>query len=280
MNLFGFLEARRYAEAVRTLLALMALGFAATAGAAPVRDPVQLVRNSSDSALAGHFKVSTAQPQYQVGQALNFSVVSSRPGYFYAFNVAPSGEVVMLFPSGKSTGELRRPGTVKIPSDLRGVLRAAAPLGSNRLVYVASNGPLPIDELAGAPDASGLRPLKGKNESWLQGALATILSRQSDSSWTSGVVRWNVVAPPVRPPTTQSGPGFWRSSFDTAQTAEALSARYVSQLRAQGFGLSQQQRQPGRYVAVLERRVGGSVTRAGLSIQVSGGRALVEIIYR
>jgi len=191
----------------KVLLTALALMFPLTLGttlATPMLSAQSIIVNPvpADVAVNVWTDRSTdpqAVPDYQVGDSIHIYASVSRDAYVYLFNVDPDGNVALILPNNYADGSnYVRAGEVRaFPGDQDAfTFDIAAPYGLNKVLALASETPLNLDELADfqSQDAqsTGFADLNVFGQEPLAQALSIVVNPVPQDSWASSVAFYNV----------------------------------------------------------------------------------------
>lgn len=137
-------------------------------------------------------------PNYQVGDSIQIYASVSRDAYLYLFNVDPDGSVTLVLPNNYSTSNYLYAGEVRaFPSDQDAfTFDIAAPYGLNKVLALASEAPLALDELADFQSqhaqSTGFADVNVFGQEPLAQALSIVVNPVPQNTWSSSVAFYNV----------------------------------------------------------------------------------------
>ena len=142
---------------------------------------------------------SQSVPDYQVGDPIRIYTSVSRSAYVYLFNVDPDGNVMLILPNNYSGGSnYLFAGEVKaFPSDQDAfTFDIAAPYGLNKVLALASETPLALNDLADfqseSAQSTGFADVNVFGQDPLAQALSIVVSPVPQNTWASSVAFYNV----------------------------------------------------------------------------------------
>ena len=285
----------------KILMPLTAL-LVTTAFAAPKITPQSIVVNPVPANVAVNVwtdRDASGQgtPNYAVGDKIRLYTSVSQDAYVYLFNVNPDGSIDQILPNRLGGDNFVRAGSVKVFPDSGSnfTFDIAAPYGVNKVLALASQSQLNIDQISSFTAGGQFAKVNVQGQQQLAQALSIVVNPIPQNSWITDTAQYNVV-PGVaytqpRPTPVQPVPGNpvvtyptpdwnqtnrWDYSFSGNNSLSGVYSFYVNQLARQGYRLTDS-RQRGNQLSAHFVKGNGEAT---LTVKQTGNRFQVRIERR
>ena len=198
---------------MKNVLLLGTLALAGAASAAPKISAQSIIVNPVQADL--NVKVWTNKdpsgsgtPDYRVGERVTLYTSVSKDAYVYLFNVNPDGSIDQILPNRYTSGaNFLKTDTVKqfpAPGD-NFTFDIAGPAGLNKVLAVASQTPLNLDQISQfKSDQGGFATVNVRGQQNLAQALSIVVNPIPQNSWTTDVAFYNTVTAQAPAPRTGS----------------------------------------------------------------------------
>lgn len=187
---------------MKNLLIIGTLALAGAASAAPKISAQSIIVNPVQADL--NVKVWTnkdpsgqSSPNYRVGENVTIYTSVSSDAYVYLFNVNPDGSIDQILPNRYTSGDnFLKANTVKqfpAPGDDY-TFTIAGPAGQNKVLAVASQGQLNLDQISQfKSDQGGFATVNVRGQQNLAQALSIVVNPIPQNSWTTDVAFYDTV---------------------------------------------------------------------------------------